>query len=176
MYHNLGGIEHARGNYPAAEAFALEGLAIRRGQRPPDPLALAADRVALGAILDGQGRDRGAARLYHQALPVFERAGDALEIGVTLNNLGALLVRRGRLARAVPLLERAALLKRQALGPCHPDLAVTLHNLACACRRRGEHARAASLFREAVTIFETAPGPKDPRGRACRACAERADR
>ena len=56
LYHNLGGIEHARGDYATAEGFARRGVALREGIEDADPGDLAADRSALAAILDGQGR------------------------------------------------------------------------------------------------------------------------
>src|SRR5204862_3703388 len=54
LYHNLGGIEHARHNYAAGEPFARKGLEIRKRLPDRDENALAADMVALAAILDGQ--------------------------------------------------------------------------------------------------------------------------
>jgi tetratricopeptide (TPR) repeat protein len=37
VYHNLGGIEHARGNHAAAEGFARRGLALRSDLLDADP-------------------------------------------------------------------------------------------------------------------------------------------
>jgi hypothetical protein len=54
LHHNLAGIEHARGNYTAAEALARRGLEIRAGSIPEDTQGLASDLAALAAILDGQ--------------------------------------------------------------------------------------------------------------------------
>jgi tetratricopeptide (TPR) repeat protein len=138
LYHNLGGIEHARRNFAAGEVFARRSLAIRTGLDGADPHAIAADMVALAAILDGQERYGEAEPLYLEALRVFERSprANAGEIAVALNDLGALYAQRGRYEQAVDLLERAAALKRRTLGPGNPDVAVTLNNLAVTYTRR----------------------------------------
>ena len=73
LYHNLGGIEHACGNYAAGEVFARRGLAIRRSLAGADPRDIAADLVALAAILDGQEKYAEAEDMYLEALGVFER-------------------------------------------------------------------------------------------------------
>jgi hypothetical protein len=56
LYHNLGGLEHARGRYSLGEPHARRGLAIREKLLGPDHQAVAADAAALAAILDGQGK------------------------------------------------------------------------------------------------------------------------
>jgi tetratricopeptide (TPR) repeat protein len=173
LYHNLGGIEHARGNYATGEAFARRGLAIRTSLDNNDPFLIAADKVALAAILDGLTRYPEAERLYIEAVAVFERApGEhAVELAVALNDLGAQYARRGRLAEAEALLTRAVDLKRRALGPRHPDTAVTLNNLAIACKRAGALGRAATLAAEALEILEETLAADHPRLAVCRANA-----
>ena len=56
LYHNRGGLEHARGHLAGGEPFARRGLELRERTLGPDHPAVAADAVALGAILDGQGK------------------------------------------------------------------------------------------------------------------------
>jgi tetratricopeptide (TPR) repeat protein len=171
LYHNLGGIEHAAGDYAAGEPLARRGLAIRTSGPGSDPRLVAADQAALAAILDGLGQYEESERLYLEALRVFEEAADDREIAVTLNGLGAQYAQRGRLDRAVALLERACALKLQALGARHPDLAVSLNNLGIARRRAGDIARATTAFAEAAAIFEETLGPEHPKTRICRANA-----
>jgi tetratricopeptide (TPR) repeat protein len=168
LYHNLGGIEHARRNYADGEVFARRGLEIRA--RLDDEPALAADMVALAAILDGQEKFDEAEPLYLEALEILERSPEthAGEIAVALNDLGALYTQRGASERAEALLTRAVDLKRQTIGPRHPDVAVTLNNLAIVHKRRGDVARAAALYRDALGIFESALGADHPKTVACR--------
>lgn len=178
LYHNLGGIEHARGSYAAGEAFARIGIERRRRHGVPgdvDQCELAADLVALGALLDGQEEFDEADRLYHEALAVLERAPDqnAGEIAVALNDLGAHEAKRGHLQRAERLLDRAAKIKRRLLGTKHPDLAVTLNNLAMVCKRQGDFRRAAALFCDALDVFTCCLGESHPKTVACRSNHDR---
>ena len=151
LYHNLGGIEHA------------------------DPCDLAADRSALAAILDGQARYDEAEGLYREALRAFRgRHGSRdWDIAVTLGNLGAQYVRRGRLPEAARLLRRAATLKSRILGPADPGVAVALNNLALALRQSGDSVRAAALYRRAVGVLERSLGAGHPWTITCRANAAR---
>jgi tetratricopeptide (TPR) repeat protein len=174
LYHNLGGIEHAGGDYAAGEAFARRGLAIRTSLDTGDPFLIAADKVALAAILDGLTQYPEAERLYVEAVAVFERAPGEHdgELGVALNDLGAQYARRGRLEQAEALLTRAVDLKRRVLGPRHPDTAVTLNNLAITCKRAGALSRAATLAAEALVILEETLPADHPRLAVCRANEE----
>jgi tetratricopeptide (TPR) repeat protein len=170
-------MEHASGDYGAGEAFARRGLAIRLSLDNADPLLIAADKVALAAILDGLTRYAEAERLYLEAAAIFERTpgGHDVELGVALNDLGAQYARRGWLEQAQELLTRAVDLKRRALGPRHPDTAVTLNNLAITCKRAGEVNRAAALSAEALEILEETLPSDHPKLAVCRgnaaACA-----
>lgn len=168
LYHNLGGIEHARRDFIAAEPLARRGLALRTALDDDD--ALAADLVALAAILDGQQKFDEAEKLYLEGLRILERSPERnrAEIATALNNLGAQYVCRGRVADALSLLTRAEQIKRTFLCGEHPDIAVTLNNLAEARRRQGELVAARRLFREAIRIFEAALGTEHPKTAACR--------
>ena len=170
LYHNLGGIEHASGNYAAAEALARRGLAIRSGLGRPEDGRLAADQVALAAILDGLGRYDEAERLYLEAITAFGQSAGAhdLDMAVALSDLGAQDAEQGRLERARARLSRAVELKRLALGPRHPDTAITLNNLAVASYRAGAIEQAAALSAEAREILEHALPPDHPRLAVCR--------
>lgn len=168
VWHNLGGIAHARGDFAAGETAARRGLAIREAAgSSPGPLA--ADRAALAAILDGLGRYDEAERLYRDAIAVFESAPAAEhDLAVALGGLGAQYARRGRPGEGVALLTRAVELKRRALGARHPDTALTLHNLAMARRWSGDEEGAAEASAEAVAILEASLEPDHPRLAACR--------
>ena len=56
LLHNIGGLEHARGNYAAGEAPARRSVELRERALGPDHPHVAADLAALAAIVDGQGR------------------------------------------------------------------------------------------------------------------------
>jgi tetratricopeptide (TPR) repeat protein len=167
IWHNLGGIAHARGELVAAESAARRGLRIRE-MSGSGPRLLAADGAALAAILDGLDGYDEAERLYRGAIAVFETEPvDHLELALALGGLGAQYVRRGRAAEGVALLARAVEFKRQALGSRHPDTALTLHNFAVARDRAGDALGAAAAAREAMAVLEATLEPGHPRLVAC---------
>jgi tetratricopeptide (TPR) repeat protein len=178
LHHNLAGMAHARRDFAAAEPIARRGLAIRAHAAEPAPYAMAADMIALGAILDGLLRFDEAERLYLDAVTILSEApvDDAVaqgDLAAALNNLGAQCACRERHADAVVHLERALELKRRVHGARHPDVAVSLHNLAVATRRLGDEERAARMLADAESIFVSVLGDGHPRTQRCRAQLDR---
>jgi tetratricopeptide (TPR) repeat protein len=171
VLHNLGGIEHARGRHARGEVFARRGLAIRRRARVRDAELIARDEVALGALLEGQGKLGAATRLYRRALRVFERARGGLpyEVAVTCNNLGAIAYARSRLVDADRWYRRSIRLKQRLLGDGHPDVAVTRNNLAAVIAAQGRPAAARALYLRALVVLEHAHGADSRLARICRA-------
>jgi Flp pilus assembly protein TadD len=84
------------------------------------------------------------------------RGPDHPEVATSLNNLGVLARRQGRLAEAERLHRRALAIRLAALGPDHPDVAQSQHNLGRTLLDAGDIAGATALFELAGT-----PGPKD---------------
>lgn len=141
VHHNLGGIDFAIGAYASGEIVAREGIALRlRSAARSD--ALAADLIALAALVDAQGRLDEGERLYLAGLGLLRAAPSVnrAEVAVALNGLGVQYARRGHGRAAARLLSRAAAIKRTVHEPGHPSLALTLRNLARltqACARVG---------------------------------------
>jgi tetratricopeptide (TPR) repeat protein len=152
--HNLGGLEHARGNFAAAARHARRSVEIRQGILGSDHLDVVADRAALAAILDALGEDAEAEALLRHALDVFTRAlgPDHVEVAITRGNLAALLHRRGDLDQAEPLYRSALATREKLRGPGHPELAIILDNLAALCEDRGDTAQAQALRARAATL------------------------
>lgn len=168
VYHNLGGLEHERGDFGRGERYARRGVELRRagGEGSPE---LAADVAALAVILADQGRLDDAEPRFHEALALFVRLhGDAhLEVAVILHNLAALKAQRGDAREAEALYRRAAALKRAALGDGHPDLALTHHNLAVLLLELGRGEEARPLCAAAREVFTRALASAHPTRRAC---------
>lgn len=176
LHHNIGGLEHARGNFAAAEPHARRAVALRAKAGSADDPELALDVAALAAVLDGRGKRAEAERLYRRALATFQRTlgHDHFEVAFTEGNLAALLQARGELDEAEALYERALARKRKLLGPRHPSLAITLHNLGLSRLRRGARADARRLLRRALEVARPALGPRHPHVRAFAASLARA--
>jgi tetratricopeptide (TPR) repeat protein len=73
LYHNIGGLDHARGRFAAAEAPARRAWELNAKLLGPDHPQTAADAVAYGAVLVDLGRAGEAVELYRHALAIFER-------------------------------------------------------------------------------------------------------
>lgn len=102
----------------------------------PDPLGVAADRSALAAILDAQGRHREALVPLHEALVLVETllGRDHYEVALLLRTLGEIAERAGDLEQAAAHYRRALRIQRRLLGVGHPDVADTLTRFRRAVR------------------------------------------
>lgn len=132
LYHNLGGLAHARGDFAAGEPLARKAITLRARRHGPRAIVTWLDRAAHAALLDGLGRHAEAAKVCRAALPVYRRhyGGGDNEVAVTLNNLGCSYARMGRRAEAIACLRRAVELKRRLFGPRSPETLLTRRNLA----------------------------------------------
>jgi len=98
LFHNLGGLEHARGRFERAEVWARRGLALRTHHCGATSTATALDLAALAAIVQGGCRYEEAARLYSRALSILRRrlGPDHVEVAFNLRQLATLeRARRG---------------------------------------------------------------------------------
>ena len=77
-------------------------------------------------------------------------------------NLATVLNRLGRYHEAATLHREALDLRREVLGPQHPDTLNSMHNLAFALHSQGQHAEAEPLSREVVEQTRKMLGPKHP--------------
>jgi tetratricopeptide (TPR) repeat protein len=164
LYHNLGGVEHSRRRFGIAEKYARKGLELRLKCTGSDSLAVASDRAALAAILDGRHRYGESKRCYFHALKVYRREYGAShpEIAVVLNNLGALYQATGRPKLAESYYRAALRMKRRELGASHPDIGVTMNNLAMLHRGQGRCELAESWFKRALQILNSSLGSSHP--------------
>lgn len=170
LYHNLGGLEHARGRFKRAEALARKGLQLRLKCSAPRSLPVASDMAALAAILDGLGEYRESEKLSHHALRTYRReyACTHPEIAVVLNNLGALYQAMNRWKRADSFYRAALKMKRQTLPKSHPDIAITMNNLAMSCALQGRYRLARLWIRKALQLLESSLGKSHPTTRQVR--------
>jgi tetratricopeptide (TPR) repeat protein len=169
LLHNIGGLEHARGNYAAGEPAARRSVELRERALGPDHPSVAADVAALAAIIDGQGRYEEAEALYERALATFERVHgpDHYEIAVNVNNLAGVRQAQGRLADAEVLYRRSLAIKEALLGDDHPDVALTLNNLALLLDTTGNPEEAAALYERALRTFAHRLDRGHPKIQAC---------
>lgn len=161
IHHNLGGLEHARRDFAAAEPHARRSVELRRRLLGSDHVSTAEDEAAWAPILHALGRNEEAERLLRHALEVLTRelGPDHPEVAGAWNNLASTL---SDLDEAAAAYSRALEAKERTLGKMHPALAITLNNLAVNARKRGRVDEAERLYRRALEILEGRVEPDHP--------------
>lgn len=170
-YHNLGGLEHARGRYRRAEPLAREAVVLREAALGADHPDVARDLAAWGGVLDGLCRHTEAEAAHRRALEIFERTLGPrdVEVAYTQGNLAACLHLQRREPEAARTAEDATLLLEQRLGPRHPELGRALSNLAILRAKCGDRSAAAQAASRALSILDAALGVDHPTTRGSRA-------
>jgi len=108
-------------------------------------------------------RPEQAALWAEQARALLERVGGDPEIEATLLHIeGTSLVRRGKYAEAIPLLEKAREARERLYGPEHHRLADEAVSLGLAFRGLGRLTEALEQQRRAQAILERSLGPDHP--------------
>jgi tetratricopeptide (TPR) repeat protein len=138
LFHNLAGLEHARGRFARAELLARRALDLRAGTLPPGHLHVAIEMAALAPIVSAAGKPAEALPLLRRAIVVFRRAYGprSYDVAVAYHNLAAAHAALGRLAEAKRLYGRAIAIKTRLIGAGHPDTALSRNNLASLRRGR----------------------------------------
>ena len=155
VYHNIGGILHAGGNFAAAEEPARKAWEIsRRMLGEADPRTML-DAAAYAGVLDGLERYDESEPIYRRALAIFEQGygPEHYEIAATLHNLAAVLAATGRPAEAENSYRRALAIKEKLLGPDNPDVALTRNNLGKLLASLGRMIEAGPLLQAAVAVL-----------------------
>jgi tetratricopeptide (TPR) repeat protein len=104
-----------------------------------------------GDLDEAERRERAALEEYRK-LP----AGIYIEMGTTLSNLGAILIRKNQYAAAEPFVREGLELRRKALGDAHPDTAMALFRLSDLLFREGDLNGAFNAANESVAVFKRA--------------------
>jgi tetratricopeptide (TPR) repeat protein len=128
----------------------------------PDHLEVAADRIALAAILAARGRHREAELTLRDVLSVFESVlgRDHYEVAVALDKLAVVIQRSGDHLQAVTLYQRSLAIKRRILGADHADVAETLCDLGSALLATGRPDDADLALRGALPVLERLAHPR----------------
>lgn len=144
--YGAGSLADVQGDFPRAEAWHTEGLALAR--REGDRLAEIRALNGLGLAASGQGDDARAAPLFEEVLAVARRLDEPLWIANGALNLGEAVARLGDLPRGRDLLAEALALHRargHAVGVIY-----TLAHLGAVTLALGDRDGAFALLREAM--------------------------
>jgi tetratricopeptide (TPR) repeat protein len=169
LWHNLGGLEHARERFARGEPPARRAVEIARRRFPKDHPERLAHEVAHAALLDGLERHDEALPIYRRAVAAYTRCyGRAhYEVGTTLHNLAATERALGLRAAALRHYEEARRVLIRVRGADHPDVALTELNLGRLHAEVG-HARVARGFlQRAHRRLRARLGARHPHTLAC---------
>ena len=172
LWHNLGGLSHARGRPDLAEPLARAAVKLREALLGADHPSVAADLAALATILDDLGRLGEAQQAYEDALAIFARDEQQIEVGHTLAGLGALFAGAGRWTEALEVLARARSILVATLGSEHPEVARVDHYRAVAAYGAGDRATALARSARALAVCERRLLPDHPLTEDVRATRE----
>ncbi len=155
-------VRRARAEYADAEEDleAAYLLAVELGHRAVEEEATSRLVFTVGVE---QGRYAEGQQWAKLALALARRpdADDRVE-GLTLNNVGAVLMQQGDLDGALDYYRQALAVWERALGPRHPNVATPLNNIGLALRQQRELDGALEHYQRALRIWEDALGPQHP--------------
>ncbi len=139
-----------QGDYPMAEAYLKDGLAVAEAMDDDEARATLLNWLGTNAY---GGGDLDAAEAYISESVALRRAlGDATGIATALNALGGVYHFRGDLDRARDMFLESLALKQVSGSP--NAIAVSLVNLGLVERDAGCAEPAAAAFEEAIEIWE----------------------
>jgi CHAT domain-containing protein/tetratricopeptide (TPR) repeat protein len=141
-----------------AEEFLRRTLAIvEKTEGPNGQLSVVLNN--LGQLLIERQKFEQADPLLRRSLEISERNGEeGVGLAITLQNLGITARQRRDYAKSEEYYLRALALRRQTLGPDHPDIALNLNNLATLYRATGNLPRSLETHLQALSILEKNTG------------------
>jgi len=161
-YNNLGNIASDEGDLTRAADYYRRALAIREKTVPAgdDPGNLADVLNNLGLVALQQRRLDEAYDFQRRALEVRESIDpDGPDMSVSLANLGAIEVERGRVGEGLADYRRALAIAEKSLGREHPFVGDALVGIGECMRRLGKLAEAQASFERALAIRRAGARP-----------------
>lgn len=149
-----GRLRAATGDHAAGLALLERGLAANRLLLSANDPALADTLMLVARAASYLKQFERVASAYGEARDIYARTfGEHhLLYGQALNGLGVLALDQRRLDVALPLLERALVIRAAQLGEQHPSLAASHNNLALVLHERGDLAGALTQITRAEVI------------------------
>jgi tetratricopeptide (TPR) repeat protein len=136
-----------------------------RAAAGPDEAALARSYLGLGSELADRGSLPEAERRLRQALAAERKylPGANEDTARTLEALGKVVDRLGRLGEALPLMQQAVAMQRSLWGTQpYPDYADAINDLGLLQLENGDYGQSERLFRESIAMKRRLLGDKHP--------------
>ena len=155
----LGVILHGQGKVDEAVEVLEEALGRARNDGT-SPVALGDILSELAVLFRNMERPDEAEPMYLEALEIREATFGAHPVAAqSYNNFGVFLRNQGRGEEALPHLERALAIHREAVGEDHLNVGIAWANLAAAQRALGRLGEAGRSYEAALSSIERSMGP-----------------
>jgi len=164
---SLGELLTLRAEYPAADRDYRQAIDLQSAQPESrrDEAALARSYLGLGSELADRGRLPEAERRLRQALAVERKylPGANEDTARTLEALGKVVDRLGRLSEALPLMQQAVAMQRMLWGAQpYPDYADAINDLGLLQLEGGNYRQSEQQFRESIAMKRLLLGDRHP--------------
>jgi len=140
---------HQQGWLSEAASLGEDALELAEEIFGPDHLNTAESTKNLALIYFAQAQDAEAA-IFEQTLAIRDKMNpqsDSLESAQSLNRVVLLNLSKTKYSRAESLMNRALKIRKDVLGPDHPDVLESIGNLAALYNTQGRNAEAKSLLK-----------------------------
>ena len=163
LTHELGDLEHLRGDYRTARLHHQSALDVRIRSFGAEQLPAGESLFALGNDHEALGDLHAAVDHYARAVEIQQRLdASGLATARTYNNLGRACYADRNFADARRFHTAALEIRQRRLGIHHPDTATSLNNLGTVAFAEGDTVTAQNLFEQALAIRERLLGPDHP--------------
>ncbi|CAF3880159.1 unnamed protein product [Rotaria sp. Silwood1] len=158
IYHQLGNVKEAQGEYKEAASFYEKSLAIKQTTLPKDHVSLAPTFSKLGLVYDNMGDYSKALESFEKASKIYEKAlpPNHPDLGMSYKNIGAVYKNIGDYFKALKFYEKTHEIYEKALPPNHPDLAMSYNNIGAVYDNIGDYFKALEFYEKAHKIYEKA--------------------
>jgi serine/threonine-protein kinase len=145
------------------EMLDLAAAKIEAGAMSTQPEVEVAVRDAIGRTYEELGLYAEAERQLRTAIEHHPADGDPLVLATLKARLASILFHAGNYKAAVPFAQEALDVRRERLGPKHPDVATSLADLGAMRHANKELQAAEPLLRESLAIRREVSPANDPK-------------
>jgi tRNA A-37 threonylcarbamoyl transferase component Bud32/tetratricopeptide (TPR) repeat protein len=151
---NLGSVAHGKGDFAAAERLHRQSLAIQTKLLGPNADIVAATMASVAVSLGEQNRMTESDSMLRHAVAILKHNHPEPNVLVAnvLDPLATELDMEGKTAAADSAYVEVLDLRRQLLGPEHPDYTLTLMNYSFFVYDRGRYQEAADMSRQILAL------------------------
>ena len=164
IYHQLGVMKRAQGEYAESIAFYEKSIAIKEKLIPRNDESLAGSYNNIGLVYLSMGQHIKALTAHKLALSIRQQTLPPihLDLASSYGNIGNVYFSIGDYLQALPFYEKELVISEKLLLPGHLDLAVIYNNIGSIYGSMGNYPKALTNFEEALTIRHQSLPPTHP--------------